>query len=79
MKNGDIARNVGHNIAEGMSHIVETGRKVVVDTATDAKDVVVEHSGKAMNAFAKMIRKRPILSVGIAFGVGYIVMRFARR
>ena len=33
MKNGDIARNVGHNIAEGVSHIVETGRKVVVDTA----------------------------------------------
>lgn len=79
MKNGDIARNVGHNIAEGVSHIVETGRKVVVDTASDAKDVVVEQSSKAASAVAKLIRKRPILSVGIAFGLGYIVMRFARR
>jgi hypothetical protein len=79
MKNGDIARNVGHNIAEGVSHIVESGRKVVVETASDAKDVVVEHSGKAATAFAKMIRKRPILSVGIAFGIGYIAMRFVRR
>ena len=79
MKNGDIARNVSHNIAEGVSHMVNAGRKVVVETAGDAKDIVVENGGKAATAFAKMIRKRPILSVGIAFAVGYIAMRIVRR
>ena len=79
MKNGDIARNVSHNIAEGVSHMMDAGRKVVVETASDAKDVVVENSGRAMNAFAKSIRKRPLMSVGIAFAVGYIAMRFVRR
>jgi ElaB/YqjD/DUF883 family membrane-anchored ribosome-binding protein len=79
MKNGDIARTVGHNIAEGVSHMMDAGRKVVVDTAADAKDVVVEKSGKFANMFAKSIRKRPIMSVGIAFAVGYIAMRFMRR
>jgi ElaB/YqjD/DUF883 family membrane-anchored ribosome-binding protein len=79
MKNGDIARNVGHNIAEGMSHMMNAGRKVVVETAGDAKDIVVENSSRAATAFAKVIRKRPILSVGIAFAVGYIAMRFVRR
>ncbi|HEY3801752.1 MAG TPA: hypothetical protein VGL61_04060 [Kofleriaceae bacterium] len=79
MKNGDIARNVSHNIAEGVSHMVDAGRKVVIETAGDAKDVVVENTGKAATAFAKVVRKRPILSVGIAFAVGYLVMRFVRR
>lgn len=79
MKNGDIARNLGSNIADGVSHIVDVGRKVVVEKAEDAKDVVVERGGKMLTMFSKAIRKRPLLSVGIAFGVGYIAMRIMRR
>jgi ElaB/YqjD/DUF883 family membrane-anchored ribosome-binding protein len=79
MKNGDIARNLGSNIAEGVSHMVDVSRKVVVETAGDAKDAVVDRGGKALTMLTKSIRKRPLLAVGIAFGVGFIVMRMARR
>ena len=79
MKNGDFARNLGSNIAEGVSHMVDVGRKAVVETAGDAKDVVVERGGKALTMLSKSIRKRPLLSIGIAFGVGYFAMRFTAR
>jgi hypothetical protein len=75
MKNGDIARN----LADGVSHFVDVGRKAVVETAEDAKDVVVERGGKMLTMLSKSIRKRPLLSIGIAFGVGYLAMRFTAR
>jgi ElaB/YqjD/DUF883 family membrane-anchored ribosome-binding protein len=79
MKNGDIARNLASNVADAASHFVDAGRKVVVDTAEDARDVVVERGGKALTMLSKTIRKRPLLSIGIAFGVGYLAMRFTAR
>lgn len=79
MKNGDIARNLGNNIADAASHFVDAGRKVVVDTAGDAKDVVVERGGKLLTMLSKSIRKRPLAAIGIAFGIGYIAMRITRR
>jgi ElaB/YqjD/DUF883 family membrane-anchored ribosome-binding protein len=79
MKNGDIARNLGSNIADAASHFVDAGRKVVVDTAEDAKDVVVERGGKLLNSLSKQIRKNPLMAIGIAFGVGFIAMRITAR
>lgn len=79
MKNGDIARNLATNVADAASHFVDAGRKVVVEKAEDAKDVVVERGGKMLTMLSKTIRKRPLLSIGIAFGIGYIAMRITRR
>jgi ElaB/YqjD/DUF883 family membrane-anchored ribosome-binding protein len=79
MKNGDIARNLASNVADAASHFVDAGRKVVVETAGDAKDAVVDRGGKMVTMLSKSIRKRPLLAIGIAFGVGYIAMRITRR
>lgn len=72
MKNGALAREFGHNLAESMRGAFETSRRAVENTADSAKDAF-EH-----NAVGKFIRRRPILSIGIAFGVGYLLMRIVR-
>ena len=84
MKNGTdaIVKSMDHlkdEIGEGMSHMVDAGRKVVTDKAGDAKDAVISTGNRALDAAVKMIRQRPLLSVGIAFGIGYLAMRFTRR
>jgi ElaB/YqjD/DUF883 family membrane-anchored ribosome-binding protein len=84
MKNGTdaIVKSMDHlkdDIVEGMSHVVDAGRKVVTDKAGDAKDAVISTGNRALDAAAKMIRQRPLLAVGIAFGIGYLAMRLTRR
>ena len=84
MRNGtaDISKNAGQlkdSIVAGMGHMVDVGRKAVAEKAVDAKDAVVGGGRRAIEATAKAIRKRPFLAVSIAFGLGYIGMRFVRR
>jgi len=72
MKNGDLAREFGHNVAETMKGAFESSRRAVGHSADSAKDAF-EHSG-----VGKFIRRRPILSIGIGFAVGYLLMRIVR-
>jgi ElaB/YqjD/DUF883 family membrane-anchored ribosome-binding protein len=49
---------------------------MVVKQAEDAKDIVVDRGGDLVVALSKAIKKNPLAAVGIAFGVGYLAMRF---
>lgn len=44
----------------------------------DAKDVTVDKATSIYAAVTSAIKARPLLSVGIAFGVGYFAMRMFR-
>lgn len=49
------------------------------DKAIDVKDAVVENGSAALNRAGALIKEHPIAAVGIAFGVGYIVVRMLRK
>lgn len=47
--------------------------------AADFKDVAFNKAGDAFDVLAAQIKKHPVAALGIAFGVGFLVMRLARR
>jgi ElaB/YqjD/DUF883 family membrane-anchored ribosome-binding protein len=49
------------------------------DKAMEAKDVVVENGGAALNRVGAFIKDNPFVAIGIAFGVGYIAIRMFRK
>ena len=44
-----------------------------------AKDTVVSNSSSALRKLGGTIKAHPIAAVGIAFGIGYLAMRWIRR
>lgn len=44
----------------------------------DAKDFTVDRASSMYGSLVSTIKARPLLSVGIAFGVGYFAMRMFR-
>jgi len=48
----------------------------LVHKASGAKDLVVDRGGDVITALSKVIKKNPLAAVGIAFGIGYLAMRF---
>lgn len=47
--------------------------------AIDVKDAVVENGSAALNRAGALIKEHPIAAVGLAFGVGYIVVRMLKK
>jgi hypothetical protein len=66
-------------LQKDMSNIVNATGALVANKAIGAKDLVIDSGAGALSAFTKAIKNRPIVAVGVAFGLGYLAMRFVRR
>jgi ElaB/YqjD/DUF883 family membrane-anchored ribosome-binding protein len=80
MRNGtlDVQKQID-TLQKDMSNIVHTAGALVAHKASDAKALVVDSGAGALEAITKVIKARPILAVGVAFGLGYLAMRFVHR
>jgi ElaB/YqjD/DUF883 family membrane-anchored ribosome-binding protein len=47
--------------------------------AIDVKDAAFENGQKALGRAGELIKENPFIAIGIAFGVGYIVVRMIRK
>ena len=43
-----------------------------------AKDALADAGGTALSTTRSMIKEHPLIAVGVAFGLGYLVMRLMR-
>ncbi len=63
------------------SDLLKVGRGTVSDVKVklgDAKDFTVDSASSIYSAFVSSIKARPVLAVGLAFGMGYFAMRIFR-
>ncbi|MBP9088461.1 MAG: hypothetical protein KBG15_20230 [Kofleriaceae bacterium] len=68
-------------IAQRVDALVAAGRDAageIKDNAIAAKDAVMDTGGSLVQALSKSIKNRPLSSVMIAFGAGYVVTRIMR-
>jgi len=63
------------SLTDSVKHLVDAG----ADKAVSLKDATVSGVSKLASQTAKLVKKHPIATVAIAFGVGYIAMRLIRR
>ncbi|HUS29306.1 MAG TPA: hypothetical protein VMZ53_12395 [Kofleriaceae bacterium] len=47
--------------------------------AIDVKDAVVENGGKYLDRGVTLVKENPFVAIGVAFGVGYLVIRMLRK
>ena len=69
-------------LKENVKGLVEQGQDKVHDLktkATEIKDQAVQKGGAFLDQTRENIRMHPLAAVGIAFGVGYVLMRIFRR
>ncbi len=81
MKNGTqaLVKQLDHlreHVASDMANLASTTGALVATKASGAKDLVVDRGGDLVVALSKAIKRNPLASVGIAFGIGYLAMRF---
>jgi ElaB/YqjD/DUF883 family membrane-anchored ribosome-binding protein len=70
------------SLKESMRNLVDIGSdraSALKDRVVDVKDSVVGKSKTGVHKMGAMIKQHPIVAVGVAFGVGYLVMRIVRR
>jgi ElaB/YqjD/DUF883 family membrane-anchored ribosome-binding protein len=67
------------NLRDDFTSLVAAASKLIAGKAVDAKDVVADRGSDAMSAMIKAIKGRPLVAIGVAFGIGYIAMRLTRR
>lgn len=63
------------------SDLLKVGQEAASDVKHklgDAKDFTVDRASSIYSAVVSTIKARPLLSVGVAFGVGYFAMRMFR-
>lgn len=63
------------NVAEHLSSAAANFK----DKASDAKSHVVSRAGSITSQVGRAAKNHPIVAVGVALGVGYLVMRLIRR
>lgn len=64
-----------------LSDLLKVGQGAASDAKEklgEAKDFTVERASSIYSAVVSTIKARPLLSVGVAFGVGYFAMRIFR-
>jgi ElaB/YqjD/DUF883 family membrane-anchored ribosome-binding protein len=69
------------SIRDSVKGLVEQGHdkvNAIKDAASDLQHKVTDGGGKAIDNASKLIKDHPFAAVGIAFGVGYILMRMFR-
>jgi ElaB/YqjD/DUF883 family membrane-anchored ribosome-binding protein len=67
------------NLRDDFTNLVAAASKLIAGKAVDAKDVVADRGSDALSAMIKSIKGRPLVAIGVAFGLGYIAMRLTRR
>lgn len=83
-KNGSAStmENRLESLKSSMRNLVDAGGEragQLKNKAIDVKDAVVEGSSAALNRTGELIKKHPIVAIGLAFGVGYIVVRMLKK
>ena len=69
-------------LKESVRNLVDAGGEragQIKSKAIDVKDSVVENGGAALKKAGELIKEHPIAAIGIAFGVGYIVVRMLKK
>ena len=56
------------NLRDDFANLFAAASKMIAGKASDA-----------MSAMIKAIKGRPLVAIGVAFGIGYIAMRLTRR
>jgi ElaB/YqjD/DUF883 family membrane-anchored ribosome-binding protein len=84
IKNGtsEIENTRFESLKESVGGLVDAGKEraaALKDKAMEGKDAVVRGGSKAINTVGALIKDHPLAAIGIAFGVGYLVMRLIRR
>lgn len=79
----DGVSNTKSNDHKGIhfSDLLKVGQEAASDAKHklgDAKDFTVDRASSIYSAVVSTIKARPLLSVGLAFGVGYFAMRLFR-
>jgi len=70
------------SLKESVRNLVDAGGEKaghLKDRAIGAKDTIVENSEAAFKKMTKLIKDHPFISLGIAFGVGYVAIRMMRK
>jgi len=80
MKNGtaQLEKQLDY-LRDDFANLFSAASKLIAGKAIDAKDVVADRGSDALSAVIKSIKSRPLVAIGIAFGVGYLAMRLTRR
>ena len=79
MKTQALTKQLDHlrdHLASDMANIASSTGALVAHKASGAKNLVVDRGGDVITALSKVIKKNPLAAVGIAFGIGYLAMRF---
>ncbi|MFT3691670.1 MAG: hypothetical protein QM831_00930 [Kofleriaceae bacterium] len=77
MSNASFQKQI-NTLGKDMSDLMGTTGALVVSKAGDAKELVLDRGGSALTYMTKAIKKNPIAAVGIAFGLGVVVMGVMR-
>lgn len=70
------------SIKESVRNLVDAGGEragQLKNKAIDVKDSVIDNGGAALRKTGSLIKDHPLVAIGIAFGVGYIVVRLLRK
>ena len=70
------------SLKDSMRDLVEAGGDragAIKDRMVDVKDTVVSGAAKGARRTGAFIKDHPIVSIGIALGIGYVAVRLARR
>ena len=83
-KNGTAsnAENRLDSLKASVRNLVDAGGErasQLKSKAIDVKDQVVDRGGVALDRAGALIKEHPIAAIGIAFGVGYIIVRMLKR
>jgi len=66
-----MATTIFEKAADGISHgLHDAGERIV-----DFKDDAAHDLGKRVNALGGVMKKHPLLAIGIALGAGYVFAR----
>ena len=67
------------NLRDDFSNLVAAASKLIAGKAVDAKDVMADRGSDALSAVIKSIKGRPLVAIGVAFGIGFLAMCLTRR
>jgi ElaB/YqjD/DUF883 family membrane-anchored ribosome-binding protein len=63
------------SLKESVRNLVDVGS----ERMSDVKDTVVSTGRSGIHRASSLIKKHPIVAIGLAFGIGYIAIRVFRR
>lgn len=70
------------NLKDSVRNLVDaSGERAnqIKERLADAKDVAFDKGSAALGRVSALVKEHPIAAIGIAFGVGYLVVRMLRK